>query len=141
MKVRTAWFLLFVVIAYIQCVKHEAAAIDREECKFNGWREGTWTYAEIRRTAWCVVEKWPVPGGHNKFNQVADCESNWNRFASNDGRYLGLFQHARPYWGSRVNTFEPPRWELQEGWANPRTQIVVTARMVRAGGWGPWSCA
>lgn len=113
----------------------------KQHCQFDSLQRGTWTQHEENRTAWCVLDHWPVPGGISKFRSVGDCESGWYRFANNGGHYLGLFQHAASAWRSRVHAFRPQHWRLKPGWTNSRTQIVVTARMVRAQGWGAWSCA
>lgn len=114
-----------------------------DECRFQSLQEGTWTSLEEQLTSECALAKWSVSGGYVRFYAVADCESGWNRFASNSGRYLGLFQHSATYWGGRVRAYEPPAWDkgLSSRWQNSRTQVVVTARMVHGGGWGPWSCA
>lgn len=119
----------------------EAGRWRYDECRFQSYREGVWTPLEERLTSECAIAKWSVSGGYARFYDVAACESGWNRFASNSGRYLGLFQHAAPYWRGRVNSLTPDGWELAPSWTNSRTQIVVTARMVHGGGWGPWSCA
>ena len=113
------------------------------ECRFNSLYAPAWTAKEERLTSECVLAKWGVSGGYRKFWAVGACESDWNRMAYNGGgpSYLGLFQHSAAYWGARVRNLEPARWTLAPHWSNSRTQIVVTARMVHAGGWGPWSCA
>jgi hypothetical protein len=83
-----------------------------------------------------------VPGGLSKFRSVISCESGWWRLAYNAaGPYVGLAQHALASWFYRVKAYKPVWWTLRNGWRNSRSQIVVTARMVNAVGWGPWSCA
>jgi len=119
------------------------------QCKFDWLDRGTWTAREEARTTRCVLERWPVPGGLPKFRAVIACESGWNRFAYNPvGPYLGLGQHDGSYlapgvtvWDLRVILYQPFWWHLKPSWKNSRTQIVVTARMVQAQGWGPWACA
>lgn len=113
----------------------------KHQCQFNSMSKMEWTEREEARTTWCVLDRWPVPGGISKFRAVGDCESHWYRFAHNGDDYLGLFQHSASAWKYRVRSYEPFWWDLKPGWMNSRTQIVVTARMVRAQGWGPWSCA
>jgi hypothetical protein len=113
-----------------------------QQCRFDWLDHQTWTNREEHRTARCVLERWPVPGGMPKFVDVGDCESGWLRFAYNpDGPYGGLFQHDLYSWPYRVKAYEPTWWHLKPQWTNPRTQIVVTARMVIAQGWSAWSCA
>lgn len=112
-------------------------------CRFQWLDPGTWTAREERRTTDCVLARWPVEGGEPKFVAVGACESGWWRFANNGGSYLGLFQHAASAWYWRVRSYMPDGWRVGPWtrWTNSRAQIVVTARMVHAGGWGPWSCA
>ena len=112
-----------------------------QTCRYNSLVEEEWTAREERLTSECVLAKWGVSGGYRKFWVVGACESGWNRLASNGGRYLGLFQHSAAYWGTRVRNLAPAHWSLAPRWTNSRSQIVVTARMVHAGGWDPWSCA
>ena len=115
-----------------------------DECRFQGLQRGVWTATEERLTAQCVLSHWSVPGGLAKLTAVIACESGWNRLAYNPhGPYLGLAQHAGRYWIGRVNSYEPAAWDkgLSRNWRNSRAQLVVTARMVHAGGWTPWACA
>jgi hypothetical protein len=114
----------------------------QEQCRFQGLDRGVWTQREEDRTTWCVLRRWPVAGGLTKFRAVIGCESGWWRLAYNPGGpYVGLAQHALASWPYRARSYEPTWWHLRPGWRNSRTQIVVTARMVQAEGWGPWSCA
>jgi hypothetical protein len=125
-------------------VHHDAVM----QCRFDWLDHQTWTNREEHRTASCVLERWSVPGGLAKFDSVIDCESGWSRFAYNPGNpeisgdeYVGLAQHDEQSWPYRVHSYEPPWWHLKPEWSNPRTQIVVTVRMVIAQGWSAWSCA
>jgi hypothetical protein len=90
-----------------------------------------------------VLKKFgPIPGGFPELDKVAACESGWRRLAvSSSSTYLGLFQHARSYWSGRLHTFAPATWDLSPRWQNSRSAITVTVRMVKAEGWGAWSCA
>ena len=113
-------------------------------CRFQWIDRATWTAREERRTLECVVDRFgPIDGGVPKATQVGSCESGWNRLASNGGAYLGLFQHAASSWSGRVHWAMPDGWRVGPWWSpwNSRAQIVVTVRMVHAGGWGPWTCA
>lgn len=113
-----------------------------DKCRFQGLQAPKWTQHEEDLTARCAVMHFSVPGGLSKFRAVISCESGWNRNAvSASGTFVGLAQHHRGYWLSRYKAFAPPHWDLKPGWANSRTHLIVTARMVHAGGWGPWSCA
>ena len=112
-------------------------------CRFQSLERPIWTAREENLTAACVVRRLgPISGGLSKLLAVGSCESGWNRLASNGGRYLGIFQHAAAYWDGRTGLV-PERWRSgnwDSVW-NTRAQIVVTVRMVKAGGWGPWGCA
>ena len=114
-----------------------------DECRFQSLNHPLWTAREERLTAQCAVEKWSVPGGLSEFLSIGQCESGWNRWASNAGRYLGLFQHAASAYVSRIRAYTPPSWDraLSERWPNSRGQIVMSARMMHANGTGAWSCA
>jgi hypothetical protein len=119
-------------------VHHDAVM----QCRFDWLDHQTWTNREEHRTASCVLDRWSVPGGLAKFDSVIDCESGWWRKAYNAiGPYVGLAQHALSSWLYRVKAYKPTWWHLKSDWRNPRTQIVVTARMVIAQGWSAWSCA
>lgn len=47
----------------------------------------------------------------------------------------GVFQHMPRYWPERVRHFY---WGHDPSCFNGRTNVLVSLRMVRAGGWGPW---
>src|SRR5262245_20339951 len=140
------WILCGMMLAFVFLIRIDAQSGEwwrNKECRFQSLQKPLWTAREERLTAQCAVEKWTVPGGFGTFEAVGSCESGWNRFASNGGNYLGLFQHAAASYIGRIHAFEPPTWEkgLSERWTNSRGQIVMTARMVHAVGWGPWTCA
>lgn len=111
------------------------------QCRFQSLDHALWTDREERLTAQCAVDRWSVPGGMSKFMAVGSCESGWNRFASNAGNYLGIFQHAAGAWLGRVHAAETTHLRLNPKWTNSRTQVIVTAKIAHASGWGAWSCA
>lgn len=118
--------------------------IRERTCRFQWLDRGTWTPREEHRTLVCVVDRFgPIYGGVPKAQAVGECESHWYRLASNGGAFLGLFQHAASAWYWRVRSYMPLGWRVGpwSSWKNSRAQIVVTVRMVHAGGWSPWSCA
>jgi hypothetical protein len=120
-------------LGHLRLAGTENANWRQEQCKFQGLDRGIWTQREEDRTARCVLRRWPVPGG---------CESGWWRLAYNSGGpYVGLFQHALSSWYDRVRSYAPTWWHLRPWWGNSRSAITVTALMVRAVGWSPWSCA
>jgi hypothetical protein len=108
-------------------------------CRYQNLDPGTWTAREEHRTALCVLERWPVPGGWETFSSVIECESHWWRLANNAGNYLGLAQHSAAYWPDRVSSLMPEGWRIGPWtrWTNSRSQLVVTARMAQ-GGWSAW---
>ncbi len=112
------------------------------QCRYQWVDPGTWTAREERRTALCVLDRWPVAGGWTTFRQVIGCESGWSRLAFNPvGPYVGLGQHALSAWSARVAAYGPSLWRLNPRWENSRTMLTVTARMAHSMGWEPWSCA
>jgi hypothetical protein len=68
-------------------------------------------------------------------------------WAGKGTNYLGLFQHARTYWPGRARKYLRdswfPRMARDRGWypsaLNARANALVSSRMVKAGGWSPWS--
>ena len=116
--------------------------VRQRQCRYQWVDPGTWTAREERRTALCVLTRWPTPGGWTAFHRIIGCESGWNRTAYNPtGPYVGLGQHALSSWTSRVRSYSPPLWGLHPGWRNSRTMLTVTARMMHSVGLSPWSCA
>ena len=112
------------------------------QCRYQWVDKGTWTAREERRTALCVVGRWPVPGGWTEFRHVIECESGWSRIAFNPaGPYVGLGQHALGSWPTRVRAYSPPLWNLPTPWQNSRTMLTITARMMNAEGLSAWGCA
>lgn len=95
-----------------------------------------------KRLIRCAVAHWPVRGGIDKAICVAKRESGLiPRAVSADGRYLGLYQHAKRYWPDRYRATTKPEWRLENDALNGRSAAVVTIRMVHRGGrdgWAPW---
>lgn len=94
----------------------------------------------------CSWERFdPGHGGPAKALSVARCESALDPWADG-GSVAGLFQHQHRYWPGRyatlVRAFPLRRsWGLSPSIWSARTQAIVSAIMVRRGGWGPWTCA
>lgn len=113
-------------------------------CRYQWLDKGIWTPREETRTTHCVLQRFPTSGGELYFRQVIQCESGWHRLAWNPlGPYVGLAQHHLGSWYGRVRSYLPEWWRVGHWgrWRNSRSQIAVTALMVRAEGWGPWTCA
>lgn len=103
-------------------------------------------HRKVRALIRCVVGRWSVEGGAAKAVCVAGRESGWWPWAHNESS-KGLFQHMVTYWADRVARWLRPEWFWQlrdddpdtyPSVFNARAQSIVTARMVHAGGWGPW---
>jgi hypothetical protein len=92
----------------------------------------------------CEAERINPPGTPEFALSVARCESGVRAHAVN-GIYKGVYQHHIGYWPGRYDTFTSRKFE-GDGTLRPsvfafRSNVIVTMRMARAGGWSPWSCA
>lgn len=90
----------------------------------------------------CAERVYPSTGGLSQALCVAHRESRywpWAHNESSDAR--GLFQHLQRYWPGRVTSHLRQRW-MPHVWQpsayNARANVLVTMRMARSGGWGPW---
>ena len=101
---------------------------------------------EVARMIRCVWPRFHVRhGGPRKALSVGRCESGlrWDAYGNGNG---GVFQHRLVYWPSRYRYYIE-RNRLRRSWGLPgsvysaRTNVIVTALMVRRGGWGSWACA
>jgi hypothetical protein len=102
-----------------------------------------------KRRIVCAVERFgPVPGGRQRAICIARRESGLNPRATSEptGKYRGLYQHDRAFWGWRYDTYTLPKWELSPRALNGRTNAIVTIRMVfdfgtwHEAGWAPKEC-
>lgn len=121
-----------------------AQARDRSrQCTYQSLYSQSWTRTEVKKTVQCFAKKFGVSVSTAVY--VADRESNFDRFAwnhSSDCR--GIYQHMYPYWAGRVFTARKAlhHYDVHDvRWMSPRAQAVVTFRMVKHGGWGPWTTA
>jgi hypothetical protein len=93
----------------------------------------------VRDLIRCAERRWEVPGGAEKAICIAQAESGLDpKAVSEDGTYVGLFQHSAAAWPDRYEEWTRRAWALDERPLNGRTNVIVTIRMVNAGGWGPW---
>jgi hypothetical protein len=93
----------------------------------------------VRDLIRCATSRWDVPGGAARATCVAQAESGLDpKTVSDDGSYVGLFQHSAEAWPDRYRAWTRPAWQLDERPLNARTNVIVTVRMVNADGWGPW---
>ncbi len=108
--------------------KHETPRCDRQP----GVKAGELL---IKRFIRCAASSFGVDMGTAL--RVAECESGFGVRASNDGDYLGIYQHDVDYWPTRARE----RGFVGHSAFEPVANIFVTMKMVASGGWGPWSCA
>jgi hypothetical protein len=96
----------------------------------------------MQRLIVCVFAVF-APGQSAYALAIADRESSFYPYAKNPASSAsGLFQHLATYWPSR-STLLNRGWFGKGAWPasvfDPRANAIVTAIMVRNGGWGPWS--
>lgn len=98
----------------------------------------------MRRLIACVFTRFaPMQLGVALY--VADRESSYYPWAHNPSGCEGIYQHMSRYWAERARTYLWRGWFAPWSWPvsvyDPRASVIVTARMVAAGGWGPWVTA
>jgi hypothetical protein len=72
----------------------------------------------------------------SKALQVAWRESRYHPGARNNSSgTCGVFQHMPRYWPERVRRWY---WGTDPSCYDGRTNVLVSLRMVRSGGWSPW---
>jgi hypothetical protein len=92
-----------------------------------------------RRIVRCAFYR-VAPGQTARALDVAACESGFDDEAYNrSSGASGLFQHLRRYWPDRARAL-PPRFSPRVGPFHALANAWAAARMVRASGWGAWSC-
>ncbi len=96
------------------------------------WQKGTWHIKQLIR---CAADHWNVPGGESTALAVADRESKFRPDAYNPSGCAGIYQHMLRYWPGRAAAYGFSGWSAY----NARANIIVTMRMVKQAGWGPWS--
>lgn len=102
-------------------------------------QEGETIQAHQRELIRCATNHWPVFGGYEKAVCIAKRESGLDpRAVSRDGKYLGLYQHAKRYWPGRYEAYTRRGWELNDSALVGRTNAIVSIRMAADVGWGAW---
>jgi hypothetical protein len=96
------------------------------------WRKGRWHVKQLIR---CAAAHWHIPGGVETALAIADRESQFRPHAYNPSGCAGIYQHMLRYWPGRASSYGFPGWSA----FNARANIIVTMRMVKQAGWGPWS--
>jgi len=109
---------------------HPKSRIPHRICNYD-WRAGT---HQVKGLIRCAARHWNVPGGANKALAIAYRESRYDPHAYNSSGAEGIYQHLRRYWPGRARTYGFPGYSA----FNARANIIVTMRMVKRGGWGPW---
>jgi hypothetical protein len=94
------------------------------------WREGAW---HVKRLIRCAASHYGLDA--NKAIYIAWRESRFRPTAYNVfGKAAGIYQHLVRYWPGRAAEYGFRDWSV----FNARANIMVTMRMVRTYGWGPW---
>ena len=95
------------------------------------WRKSTWHVKQLIR---CAASHHGVSTKRSLY--VAWRESRYRPSAYNAaGGAAGIYQHLLKYWPDRAADFGFRRWSA----FNARANIMVTMRMVKHYGWGPWA--
>ena len=106
------------------------AQVPAKICNFD-WRKGTY---QVRQLVRCAANHWNVPGGSAMALYVANRESKFHPNAYNPSGCAGIYQHMLRYWPGRAAAYGFRGWSA----FNARANIIVTMRMVKRSGWGPW---
>jgi hypothetical protein len=117
------------VTANANIEKTHAASVSTKVCPVE-WRKGPFFVKKLIR---CTARHYGVSA--DKALYVARRESRFRPKAYNGWSCAkGIYQHLCRYWPSRASAYGFNDWSA----FNARANIVVTMRMVRRGGWGPW---
>ena len=102
--------------------RHKVCSID--------WRKGR---PYVKKLIRCAAFHFGVSRDHAL--AIANRESNFRPHAYNTWSCAkGIYQHLCRYWPGRAKAYGFRDWSAY----NARANIMVTMRMVRRGGWGPW---
>jgi soluble lytic murein transglycosylase-like protein len=94
------------------------------------WRKGRFYVKKLIR---CAAHRYGVNADRALY--IARRESRFRPKAYNDWSCAkGIYQHLCRYWPGRADAYGFDDWSA----FNARANIMVTMRMVRRGGWGPW---
>ena len=94
------------------------------------WREGR---PEVKHLIRCAARHYGV--SVDRAIYYARRESRFHPRAYNNWSCAkGIYQHLCRYWPNRARTYGFNDWSA----FNARANIIVTMRMVRRAGWGPW---
>jgi hypothetical protein len=106
-----------------------AARVSTKVCPVE-WRKGPFFVKKLIR---CAAHHYGVSADMALY--VAHRESRFRPTAFNGYSCAkGIYQHLCRYWPTRASTYGFNDWSA----FNARANIMVTMRMVRRGGWGPW---
>ena len=94
------------------------------------WRDGTTKVKDLIR---CAARHFGV--NPDKALSIARRESRFRPTAYNSWSCAkGIYQHLCRYWPSRADAYGFDDWSAY----NARANVMVTMRMVKHYGWGPW---
>ncbi len=136
---RAAVIVVAAAATLVPAVAPPASARHREGPCDPHRQEDETVQAHQRELIRCATNRWTVFGGYEKALCIAKRESGLNpRAVSSDGKYVGLYQHAKRYWPGRYEAYTRRGWELNDSPLVGRTNAIVSIRMAREVGWGPW---
>ena len=97
-----------------------------------------------KRMTRCAFSRWS--GDVARAFCTINRESSWYTWAYNSSSGAsGLLQHLARYWPGRARKYLRRSWfpRMRSGWVpspfNARANILVSARIVAASGWGDWA--
>jgi hypothetical protein len=140
-RVTIGWTLLAMLLVSLAVVVGPPAGAHHRSgpCDVHR-REGEPLRSHSTRLIRCAAAEWEVPGGPERAICIAEAESHLNpRAVSEDGEYVGLFQHSAAAWPERFDEWTEPAWERDPRATSGRSNAIVTIRIVNANGWGSWS--
>ena len=110
--------------------RDQARLVSTKICPID-WRASSWHVKQLIR---CAAAHHGVSESTALY--VAWRESRYRPSAYNaGGEAAGIYQHLLKYWPERAADFGFKDWSA----FNARANIMVTMRMVREYGWGPWA--
>lgn len=132
---------LVLVLALTLPLSGSAAARVRhpqDQCRTS---EGNgWSTRDVKQVIRCAFGRY-APAQARKAISVARCESGFRPRAHDTPGVGGVFQHKYAYWHGRFRRWRVHGWHMRPSIYNARSNVVISARMVHAQGWGAWACA
>ncbi len=125
--------LIPVVVAGERTTMGRAVAIVAKGVRDPKIRPVDATPSQVHRMIDCLAPRWGVSAA--EMHSVADCESGANPRAYNPaGPYYSVFQYLEETWIASAGSYGHAGASIYDAYA----QVDVTARKLRAEGWGAW---